>query len=40
MLESAFDSYQPVRGEIPARPRSDLNPFCREEYLKRVAGRW
>jgi len=39
VLESDFDSYQPVRGEIPTRPRSDHNPLDREEYLLRLARR-
>jgi ribosomal protection tetracycline resistance protein len=43
MLESAFDRYQPVRGPIPTRPRSDHDPLNREEYilhvLRRVPGR-
>jgi ribosomal protection tetracycline resistance protein len=39
ILETAFDRYHPVRGEIPDRPRSDNNPLDREEYLRRVAGR-
>jgi ribosomal protection tetracycline resistance protein len=39
VLESDFDSYQPVRGEIPARPRTDHNPLDREEYLLRLARR-
>jgi ribosomal protection tetracycline resistance protein len=33
VLESAFDHYQPVRGTIPSRPRSDHNPLDRKEYL-------
>jgi ribosomal protection tetracycline resistance protein len=41
--DCAFDRYQPVRGAIPARPRSDLDPLNRKEYLlrtaRRVAGR-
>ena len=37
VLESAFDHYQQVRGEIPLRPRSDHNPLNRKEYLLRVA---
>jgi ribosomal protection tetracycline resistance protein len=41
--DCAFDRYQPVRGAIPARPRSDHNPLNRKEYLlhtaRRVAGR-
>jgi ribosomal protection tetracycline resistance protein len=44
VLECAFDSYRPVRGTIPARPRSDHNPLNRKEYLlhvtRGVAGRW
>jgi ribosomal protection tetracycline resistance protein len=39
LLECAFDRYEPVHGEIPARPRTDHNPLNREEYLLRVAGR-
>jgi ribosomal protection tetracycline resistance protein len=39
LLECAFDRYEPVRGEVPDRPRSDHNPLNREEYLLRVAGR-
>jgi ribosomal protection tetracycline resistance protein len=37
VLESVFDRYQPVDGSIPTRPRSDLNPLNREEYLLRLA---
>jgi ribosomal protection tetracycline resistance protein len=36
MLESAFDHYRPVRGAIPARPRTDHNPLNRKEYLLNV----
>jgi ribosomal protection tetracycline resistance protein len=36
VLECAFDRYEPVRDEIPARPRSDHNPLNRKEYLLRV----
>src|SRR6266699_2777215 len=36
VLESAFDHYQRVRGEIPVRPRSDHNPLNRKEYLLHV----
>ncbi|MEU5852600.1 hypothetical protein [Saccharopolyspora shandongensis] len=41
VLDSAFDRYEPVRGAIPARPRTDRNPLDRKEYLLRlrVAGR-
>ena len=33
VLENAFDHYQPLRGTIPSRPRSDHNPLDRKEYL-------
>jgi ribosomal protection tetracycline resistance protein len=36
VLECAFDSYQRVRGTIPARPRSDHSPLNRKEYLLHV----
>jgi ribosomal protection tetracycline resistance protein len=36
VLDCAFDHYQPVRGTIPARPRTDHNPLDRQEYLRRV----
>jgi ribosomal protection tetracycline resistance protein len=43
LLECAFDRYEPVRGEIPVRPRSDHDPLNRKEYLlqvtRRVGGR-
>jgi ribosomal protection tetracycline resistance protein len=39
VLESAFDHYEPVDGEIPTRPRSDLNPLNREEYLLNLTRR-
>jgi ribosomal protection tetracycline resistance protein len=39
VLESAFDRYEPVRGAIPTRPRSDHDPLDREEYVRRVTGR-
>jgi ribosomal protection tetracycline resistance protein len=39
VLESDFDSYQPVRGAIPTRPRTDHNPLNREEYMLHVARR-
>jgi ribosomal protection tetracycline resistance protein len=39
VLESAFDHYQPVRGTIPTRPRSDHNPLNRKEYLLHVVRR-
>ena len=36
VLESEFDHYQQVRGPNPTRPRSDLNPLHRKEYLRHV----
>ena len=39
LLESAFDHYRPVRGEPPARPRTDHNPLDRKEYLLHVQRR-
>jgi ribosomal protection tetracycline resistance protein len=39
VLESSFGHYQPVRGRVPDRPRTDDNPLSREEYLRRVTRR-
>ncbi len=39
VLESGFDRYQPVRGAIPTRPRTDHNPLNRKEYLLHVVRR-
>jgi len=39
VLEAGFGHYQPVRGAVPSRPRTDHNPLNREEYLLRVARR-
>jgi ribosomal protection tetracycline resistance protein len=39
VLECAFDHYQPVRGPVPTRPRTDHNPLDREEYLLHVRRR-
>ncbi|HZS90463.1 MAG TPA: GTP-binding protein [Chloroflexota bacterium] len=39
VLEYAFDRYEPVRGTIPTRPRSDHNPLNRKEYLLHVLRR-
>jgi ribosomal protection tetracycline resistance protein len=39
VLESVFDHYQPVRGAIPTRRRTDDNPLDRKEYLLRVTRR-
>lgn len=36
LLECEFDSYRPVRGAPPTRPRTDHNPLDRKEYLLRV----
>ncbi|WP_327136512.1 TetM/TetW/TetO/TetS family tetracycline resistance ribosomal protection protein [Streptomyces sp. NBC_01340] len=39
-LECAFDHYAPVlRGTVPDRPRTDLNPLDRKEYLLNVMRR-
>jgi ribosomal protection tetracycline resistance protein len=37
VLECAFGHYQPVRGAIPERPRTDHNPLNRQQYLLRVS---
>jgi ribosomal protection tetracycline resistance protein len=39
VLDCSFEHYQPVRGAIPARLRSDHNPLNRKEYLLHVARR-
>jgi ribosomal protection tetracycline resistance protein len=37
VLETAFDRYEPVGGEEPpSRPRTDVSPLDRKEYLLRV----
>jgi len=33
VLECAFERYEPVSGTFPTRPRTDLNPLNRKEYL-------
>lgn len=39
-LECAFDHYAPVvGGALPDRPRTDLNPLDRKEYLLNVTRR-
>jgi ribosomal protection tetracycline resistance protein len=39
-LESGFDHYAPVtRGALPSRPRTDLNPLSRKDYLLNVTRR-
>jgi ribosomal protection tetracycline resistance protein len=39
ILECVFDRYEPVRGEVPTRPRWDDNPLDRSEYLLRITRR-
>jgi ribosomal protection tetracycline resistance protein len=39
VMESSFDRYEPARGSIPTRPRTDDNPLNREEYLRFVTRR-
>jgi ribosomal protection tetracycline resistance protein len=39
LLESVFDHYEPVAGDVPMRPRWDHNPLDRKEYLLRVTRR-
>jgi ribosomal protection tetracycline resistance protein len=36
VLESSFGGYQPVRGAIPSRPRTDHNPLDPKEYIRKV----
>jgi ribosomal protection tetracycline resistance protein len=39
VLECTFGHYQPVRGQVPERPRSDHNPLNRKEYLLSLTRR-
>ena len=39
VLEAGFDSYRPVSGPPPSRPRTDANPLDRKEYLLHVNRR-
>jgi ribosomal protection tetracycline resistance protein len=39
VLECTFYRYEPARGSVPMRPRSDHNPLNREEYLLHIARR-
>ncbi len=39
VVECAFDRYEPVRDAVPDRPRTDLNPLNRKEYLLHVQRR-
>ncbi len=36
VLESGFGGYQPVRGDIPFRPRTGNNPLDRKEYIRKL----
>jgi ribosomal protection tetracycline resistance protein len=37
ILECEFERWEPARGIAPSRPRSDLNPLNRQEYLLQLA---
>jgi ribosomal protection tetracycline resistance protein len=39
LLECAFERYEPVRGMIATRPRTDFNPLDRKEYLLHLLRR-
>ncbi|HEY1425988.1 MAG TPA: translation factor GTPase family protein [Caulobacteraceae bacterium] len=39
VLETAFSRHRPVKGDPPSRPRTDLNPLNRKEYLQNLARR-
>jgi ribosomal protection tetracycline resistance protein len=39
LLKCTFGRYEPVRGTIPTRPRTDHNPLNRKEYLLHAARR-
>jgi len=39
LVECEFESYQPVRGKMPTRPRTDYNPLNRKEYLLHLMRR-
>jgi ribosomal protection tetracycline resistance protein len=39
VLECVFDRYEPVRGEIPTRSRTDRDPRDRREYLLQLSRR-
>jgi ribosomal protection tetracycline resistance protein len=36
-FESRFDSFAPVAGAVPTRPRTDFNPLDRKYYLAQVS---
>jgi ribosomal protection tetracycline resistance protein len=40
VLESAFDRYEPIRGPVPTRPRTDDDPLDRQEYIRRILRRY
>jgi ribosomal protection tetracycline resistance protein len=40
LLETEFDSYRPVLGSPPTRPRTDHNPLDRKQYLLHVLRRF
>jgi ribosomal protection tetracycline resistance protein len=40
VLECAFDRYEPILSDIPARKRTDSNPLNRKEYLLRLSNRF
>ena len=37
LFSDRFEGYQDVSGPVPVRPRSDLNPLYRKDYLARVS---
>ena len=39
LVECEFNSYRPVHGNAPTRPRTDYNPLNRKEYLLHVMRR-
>jgi ribosomal protection tetracycline resistance protein len=39
VLETALDRFQPVRGPVPTRPRTEHHPLDRKEYLLHVQRR-
>ena len=39
VVEGSFERYEPVRGPVPSRARTDHNPLDRKEYLLRMVRR-
>ncbi len=39
VLECEWDSYRPVRGTIPTRPRAGASPLNRKDYLLQITRR-